>query len=159
MIHHPVILVPKLVVLGILIIVLIILHGTLSTDQFRVAVITSIVGFAIFVAVLWGVGLKLLSNPDSRLSKATTLSTQARAEDGYVASSNELAVLLGVSGEATSALRPSGTALIQGKRIGVVTSGEFIAAGVIIEVAEVRGSRVVVKEALEVGNQQGEGGA
>ena len=154
MVHHPVILVPKLVVLAILVILLVILHGTLSAEQFRVALIACTVGFVIFVAVLWTVGYKLLSNPESRLSKAITLSAEARAEDGYVASSDEFATLMGFTGKATSALRPSGTALISGKRIAVITSGEFIAAGAVIEVTEARGSRVVVKSASGSGMSQ-----
>lgn len=154
MLHHPIIFIPKLVVLAILIILLVILHGTLPPDQFRVALIAAIVFFVLFVVILWIVVYKLLSNPESRLSQATTLSTQVSSEDGYVASLNEFAELLGVSGKAVSALRPSGIALIEGKRISVITNGEFIAAGSAIEVTKARGSKIVVKMHSELENQK-----
>ena len=42
------------------------------------------------------------------------------------------------------ALRPSGIALVEGKRVPVVTDGEFIPKGASVEIAAARGSRVVV---------------
>jgi membrane-bound serine protease (ClpP class) len=146
MVHHPIILGPKLIVMAILIVVLFILHGNLPPDQFKVALIVSSVGFLCFIIILWVVAYKLLSNPESKVAKATTLSTQARAEDGYVSSSGEFEKLLGKQGEAISALRPSGTVTIGGDRISVVTSGEFITKGALVEVMSVKGSKVVVRE-------------
>ena len=154
MLHHPIIFIPKLVVLAILIILLVILHGTLPPEQFRIAAIASAVFFVIFVIVLWIVVFKLLSNPESRISQATTLFAQVSSEDGYVASSNEFEALLGASGKSLSPLRPSGTALIEKKRMSVITSGEFIAAGSAIEVIKVRGSKIVVKVHSELENQK-----
>lgn len=54
--------------------------------------------------------------------------------------------LLGVEGTALTPLRPSGTAMLQGKRVDVVTGGEFIASGQSIEVIQVEGTRVVVRK-------------
>jgi len=42
-------------------------------------------------------------------------------------------------------LRPSGTAVINGKRIDVVTEGPFVERGSPIKVVEVEGARVVVR--------------
>ena len=57
--------------------------------------------------------------------------------------------LVGKTGTAITALRPSGSANIDGERIDVTTSGEYIEAGKRIRVAEVRGSRVEVREIAE----------
>jgi len=146
MIHHPLILGPKLIVLAILVVLLIVLHGMLPPDQFRVAVILVAVAFIVFSVFLWVFAARLLRNPESRMAKATTHMTRISAEDGYIGASKEFESLLGKKGTTVSALRPSGTALIEDRRIPVVTSGEFVQAGATVVVEEVKGSKVVVRE-------------
>ena len=53
--------------------------------------------------------------------------------------------LLNQAGTALSALRPSGTALINGKRIDVVTEGGHVERGTSIRVIAIEGMRVVVR--------------
>ena len=53
--------------------------------------------------------------------------------------------LLGKEGVTVSALRPSGIAVIEGRRLDVITRGELIEAGVRIAVVENRGNRFVVR--------------
>jgi membrane-bound serine protease (ClpP class) len=53
--------------------------------------------------------------------------------------------LVNQTGETLTALRPSGKALIQGKRCDVVSEGAFIDAGKIVKVIAVEGLRVVVR--------------
>jgi len=53
--------------------------------------------------------------------------------------------LLHKTGVAHTALRPSGTALIHGKRVDVVTEGPFVERGAPIKVVDVEGMRVVVR--------------
>lgn len=53
--------------------------------------------------------------------------------------------LLGVSGTAISFLRPSGVALLDGRRIDVLTEGEFIHQGTPIRVTRVEGARIFVE--------------
>jgi membrane-bound serine protease (ClpP class) len=53
--------------------------------------------------------------------------------------------LLGQSGTTVTVLRPSGTALIDGKRVDVVTEGPFVERGAVVKVVEVEGLRVVVR--------------
>ena len=62
----------------------------------------------------------------------------------YVASENHTA-LLGRSGLAASYLRPAGVAAIDGKRVDVLTEGEFVPAGTAIVVTRVEGARIFVK--------------
>ena len=144
MIHHPVILVPKLVVLGIIIVVLIILHGILTPSQFRVAIAAGVVIFIAASVAIWVVAAKLLSDPDSKIGKASVLFYQAKAEDGFTASPDQFTSLIGKQGVAVSNLNPAGTALVEENRIAVMTDGEFVEANSPIEVVQARGSKVVV---------------
>jgi membrane-bound serine protease (ClpP class) len=146
LIIHPVILLPKIVFIIIIVVVLALLHSVLTPGQFTVAVILSIIAFAIFLIVFWTVLLRLMRNPKSRFAKMIILTDTQRPEDGYRASSNINANLVGSRGKAISALRPSGTALVAGKRVAVETRGDFLPAGSDIEVIAFEGSRVVVQQ-------------
>lgn len=53
--------------------------------------------------------------------------------------------LLEKSGTAITNLRPSGTAIINGKRVDVVTEGSMIETGTPVKVVQVEGLRVVVR--------------
>jgi len=53
--------------------------------------------------------------------------------------------LLGRSGIASSYLRPAGVATIDGRRIDVLTEGEFVTAGSAIRVTRVEGARIFVR--------------
>jgi membrane-bound serine protease (ClpP class) len=54
--------------------------------------------------------------------------------------------LINLTGIAHTALRPSGTALIAGKKVDVVTEGDFIQKGEALRVVAVEGLRVVVRK-------------
>lgn len=79
-----------------------------------------------------------------------------RSEKGLVLGGDEaktwksaregLEKLVGVEGETITPLRPSGTMVVGEERIDVVADGEFIDAGVRVQVIEVEGSRVVVDD-------------
>ncbi|MBV8245089.1 MAG: ATP-dependent Clp protease proteolytic subunit [Candidatus Eremiobacteraeota bacterium] len=62
----------------------------------------------------------------------------------YVAS-RDFSDLRGKSGSASSLLRPAGVATIDGRRVDVLTDGDFIAAGTPIRVTRVEGARVFVE--------------
>jgi membrane-bound ClpP family serine protease len=51
-----------------------------------------------------------------------------------------------MQGTAITDLRPSGTALIGGKRLDVVTRGDYIEKGSEVRVSAVEGSRIVVRK-------------
>jgi membrane-bound serine protease (ClpP class) len=57
----------------------------------------------------------------------------------------EPASLLNRTGVADTALRPTGKALVDGRRLDVVSEGDFIEQGAAIEIIEVAGKRVVVR--------------
>jgi len=76
--------------------------------------------------------------------KLMLLSAEHKA-DGFHASGEETASLVGLEGTAYSELRPSGTAVFGDKRIDVVTRGEYIEKNSRIIVAEAHGNRIVVE--------------
>jgi membrane-bound serine protease (ClpP class) len=58
---------------------------------------------------------------------------------------NENPSLLHQTGQALTTLRPSGTAVINGQRVDVVSEGAFIEAGAPVKVIALEGLRVVVR--------------
>ena len=77
--------------------------------------------------------------PQSRLAKLF-ISQRTVGDIG-----TEKPELLHQTGTAFTSLRPSGTAVINGKRVDVLTEGPFIERGSPIKVVEVEGARVVVR--------------
>jgi membrane-bound serine protease (ClpP class) len=63
----------------------------------------------------------------------------------YVASTPNTFELIGHSGTAYSYLRPAGVAVVDGRRIDVLTEGEFVTAGTAVRVTRIEGSRIFVK--------------
>ncbi len=144
MIHHPVVLGTKVIVLLVLGIVLFVLHGVLPPEQFRVAVIVSIVVFVAAVAAIWTTFFVLLANPNSRLSRSMVLGTPS----GNNADSDgkDLSYLVGVEGVVETNLRPSGIGRFEGEFIDVLSNRGFIAKGAKIVIVDVAGKIVKVKE-------------
>jgi membrane-bound serine protease (ClpP class) len=77
--------------------------------------------------------------PESRLAR-TFVSTREIGEVGA-----ERPELLNQSGVALTTLRPSGTALINGRRVDVVTEGGMIERGAAVRVIAIEGMRTVVR--------------
>lgn len=82
---------------------------------------------------------------DGRVSRLLFLKTKTGAEEGY-SSSPSKTELLGMEGEAVTPLRPTGTGDFQGKKLDIVTDGEFIPKGASIIIKEVEGFRIIVKK-------------
>ncbi len=66
--------------------------------------------------------------------------------DESFGASGTLATLLGAIGEAATALRPAGKARFNDDFIDVVAEGNYVEAGSRVQVIEIEGNRVVVKE-------------
>ena len=62
-----------------------------------------------------------------------------------VSFARDYAEYLGKKGEARTELRPAGMVMIEGKRVDVVTGGEFIEKGKRVRVVKVEGNQVVVR--------------
>jgi membrane-bound serine protease (ClpP class) len=75
------------------------------------------------------------------------LNTGLGTDIGYASAPDSDRQWLGKSGTAVSPLRPAGIADIDGKRVDIVSQGEWIDSGAPIEVIRVDGNRIVVREA------------
>ena len=108
--------------------------------------ISMIIGFSfvaadlILIPVLVIVGLKLLAR-----SPITLRQTLSRKE-GVSSQSSELESYVGRQGNALTDLRPAGIAVIYGKRVDVVTRGEYLEKDSAIIVTAVTGNQIIVRK-------------
>ena len=104
------------------------------------------VGFAfvaadlVLIPVLVIVGLKLLAR-----SPVTLRKTLSRKE-GVSSQSSELGSYIDMQGTAVTDLRPAGKAVINGKRVDVVTRGEYLEKDSAIIVTAVTGNQIIVRK-------------
>ncbi len=84
--------------------------------------------------------------PRSRVWNKLGQPMRQTATAGYV-SSDDYTGFVGHVGTTVTALRPSGTAEVEGIRLAVVSEGDFVPAGASVQVVLVQGSRVVVRAA------------
>jgi membrane-bound serine protease (ClpP class) len=94
----------------------------------------------ILIPVLVIVGLKLLAR-----SPVTLRKTLSRKE-GVSSQSSELESYVGTQGNAVTDLRPAGIAVINGKRLDVVTRGEYLEKDSAIIVTAVTGNQIIVRK-------------
>jgi len=83
--------------------------------------------------------------PKSQIWNNLVLNRNIDAKSGYTAE-EDLKELLGKKGKALTDLRPSGTALIEDKRVDVVTGGEYLTKGTKVIVVQEEGSKIVVEK-------------
>ena len=94
----------------------------------------------ILIPVLVIVGLKLLAR-----SPVTLRKTLSRKE-GVSSQSSELESYVGRQGNAITDLRPAGIGIINGKRVDVVTRGEYLEKDSVIIVTAVTGNQIIVRK-------------
>ncbi len=117
-----------------------------SADIFHATQALTLAMVITLVALVGGVWLATKVN----FWRKVTLPHRQKREEGYLAPRQELEKLLGLQGVAATPLRPAGTALIDGKRVDVVTEGEFIMPGTPVLVVMVEGARVIVNAVEKV---------
>lgn len=119
--------------------------GVGAAGVFLVSMATRVV-FALLLAI--GLGLFLLRFT-TRLpwGRRLVLDTGLPAAGGYASAPERDRAWLGRQGRAIALLRPAGFALIDGERVDVVSDGEPIEAGAMVEVVRVDGNRIVVRRA------------
>jgi membrane-bound serine protease (ClpP class) len=83
--------------------------------------------------------------PKLPFGRQLILETGLAADTGYASAPESDRQWLGKQGTAVSPLRPAGIADIDGKRVDVVSQGEWIDAGAPIDVIRVDGNRIVVR--------------
>jgi membrane-bound serine protease (ClpP class) len=111
--------------------------------QLQVAVVK--LGTAIIVAFI-GALVLVRYLPATRAFQHIALGTTIGREAGYQASAST-DTLVGLRGQAATPLRPAGVGVFGGRRLTVVSRGDFIDAGAPIVVAEAHGNRIVVEKA------------
>ena len=99
-----------------------------------------VVADLILIPVLVIVGLKLLAR-----SPVTLRKTLSRKE-GVSSQSSELESYVGRQGNALTDLRPAGIAVINGKRVDVVTRGEYLEKDSAVIVTAVTGNQIIVRK-------------
>ena len=97
----------------------------------------------IMIPILVIVGLKLLAK------SPVTLRTTLSSKEGGTSQPSELDKFLGMEGIAVTDLRPAGTAVINGKRVDVVSRGEYLDKDSRIVVSSVTGNQIVVRKIEE----------
>lgn len=99
-----------------------------------------VVADLIMIPVLVLVGLKLLAKSPA------TLKTELSRAGGVTSQAPDLESYIDKHGIAVTDLHPAGTAMIEGKRVDVVSRGEYIEKGSILVVLAATGNRIVVKQ-------------
>lgn len=108
-------------------------------STFPMSVFYAVLGVdLILVPVVCIIGFKMLESSPLSLKKKLS------ASQGVVSQSPDLKNYLDGTGKSITTLRPSGTALIDGVRLDVVTDGEFIEADTPLRVCKVTGNQVIV---------------
>ena len=106
---------------------------------FIIALQTVATAIVLTVLIFWMISRQLPENAwMARL-------TFAAAQGADYVTSSDYTNLRGQTGFAASYLRPAGVALIDGRRIDVLTQGEFIPEGTPIRVTRVEGARIFVE--------------
>ncbi|MBO8125810.1 MAG: nodulation protein NfeD [Firmicutes bacterium] len=126
-------------------IALILLSVFLAFNNFSAGLAAVSVALLVSVILIL-IGFKKL--PKSRLWTKLSLGTSLSTEAGYVSRTTK-ADMVGKAGEAITALRPSGAALIEGERVDVVSEGGWIEPKTKIIVTKIEGPRIVVREYTE----------
>jgi len=94
---------------------------------------------ALSLVLIWGV-------VKSKSWRRIVLDVRQEKVQGFHVSSDNLAQLIGKKGVAYTKLRPAGIALIEDQKVDVMTEGGFIEKDQAVEVIQVEGNRVVVRE-------------
>mgnify|MGYP001296313902 CR=1 FL=1 len=79
--------------------------------------------------------------------KYFVLRTELGSDEGYNSAAKEdYSEYLGQTGVALTVLRPAGTAMIENKRLDVVSVGDFVDVDMPVRIVGVEGSKIIVEE-------------
>ncbi|HIL56900.1 MAG TPA: hypothetical protein EYG39_03210, partial [Rhodothermales bacterium] len=129
--------------LGALLIALVPNIGFQFPSDGEIAQATTTLAATLVLLVVLAVSLGRYLPRSERFSRLI-LADELSAVTGHTSSDTD-ETLLGLRGRAITSLRPSGTADLNGRRVDVVATGQFVDAGTEVEVVSVRGSVVEVR--------------
>ena len=95
------------------------------------------------IVLLFVVGYFL---PKTQAWQHLVLQSEMGSDKGFHSAAKDYSEHLGQTGVALTALRPAGTAMIENKRLDVVSVGDFIEVDVPIQVVNVEGSKIMVEK-------------
>lgn len=98
-----------------------------------------------FIATLGLAIVLFYTLPETSAVQKFVLSTSETKESGYSAHPDDKSKYIGKTGKSLTPLRPVGAAMIDGKRLNVITEGELIERDTPIEVFRIEGNNVFVK--------------
>jgi len=98
--------------------------------------------FSVIVLIMLAIFMIMVSK--GKLPNKFILREAETKEDGFVGT-EDFSGFMGKKGILSVACRPVGSVDFDGKKIEVVSRGEFIDKGITVEVIEIEGNRVVVK--------------
>ena len=113
----------------------------LSDSVMEAAIIT--IAVLAVLGILMVVILGMISK--GKLKTPIILEEEQKRTDGYL-SSSDLNYLLGKKGTAETDLRPAGVARIDDIKFDVMSDGNYINKGSVLEIIRVEGSKLVVRE-------------
>lgn len=129
--------------LGALLIALVPNIGFQFPSDGEIAQATTTLAATLVLLVVLAVSLGRYLPRSERFSRLI-LADELSAVTGHTSADTD-ETLLGLRGRAITTLRPSGTADLNGRRVDVVATGQFVDAGTDVEVVSVRGSVVEVR--------------
>jgi len=121
--------------------------GPGDTPQFIMEATVRVI-FSVLIALVASLGLMRLL-PKLPFGRRLVLDTELKAGEGFASPPETDVQWLGKTGRATSPLHPSGIAEIDGHRLDVISEGELIDAGTLIQVVRVDSNRIVVHAVSE----------
>jgi len=127
---------------GILGIITLIVTVFITAQTIRQGIVLTIIMFIIVVAILF-VFLSLASK--GRIPKTLILQ---ESEEGFTGT-EDMQYLLGKTGVVVTICRPVGNVDFDGVKLDVVSRGEYIDKGTMVEVIEVEGNKIVIREKIE----------
>ncbi|MCK4240327.1 MAG: NfeD family protein, partial [Candidatus Atribacteria bacterium] len=108
-----------------------------ATYSILIALGVSVIGFFLLIRFI----------PSTRAWRKFILFTQQEKELGYTVGTKDLKRLIGKGGFAITTLRPSGIVEVNGKKLNVITRGEYIESNTKIKIISVEGNKIVVETA------------
>lgn len=108
--------------------------------------VSTAAGMAFLAADIVLVPLLVLAGVKLMARSPVTLRRKLSREEGVQSQDPGLAAWLGREGSAATDLRPAGIALIDGRRVDVLTRGDYIEEGTPVVVTAVTGNQVVVRK-------------
>lgn len=120
--------------------------GLLGYSLYMVfAEISVAVGMMFVIADLIVIPVLVLAGIKALAASPATLRTRLSRQEGVTAQDPGLDRYRGMRGRTLSDLHPSGTAVIAGDRVDVVSRGEYIDKNIEVQVDAVTGNQIIVK--------------